>query len=136
MSTTNYKNTFIEIAEDCPVTVAEVPPHNTDAKTVAQLQYEMIADNPYRYTSDEVLFSVYAKRKEIPKTHFEEERMKFFSKGQACFRSSPLAKRYGWGIHNDEQGRIAIYGIGSPEYERFTGDKKLTHVKAMRSKRI
>ena len=103
MSTTNYKNTFIEIAEDCPVTVAEVPPHNADAKTVARLQYEMIADNPYRYTSDEVLFSVYAKRKEIPKTHFEEERMKFFSKGQACFRSSPLAKRYGWGIHNDEQ---------------------------------
>ena len=136
MSTTNYKNTFIEIAEDCPVTVAEVPPHNADAKTVARLQYEMIADNPYRYTSDEVLFSVYAKRKEIPKTHFEEERMKFFSKGQACFRSSPLAKRYGWGIHNDEQGRIAIYGIGSPEYERFTGDKKLMHVKAMRSRRI
>ena len=136
MTTTNHTNTFIEIAEDCPVIMAEIPPEKGDFKTVARLQYEMIANNPYRYSSDDVLFLVYANRNEIPKTHLEEERMKFFSKGQACFRSSPLAKRYGWGVHNDAEGKIAIYGIGSIEYKKITTDKALKHVKAMRSKRI
>ena len=25
--------------------------------------------------------------------------------------------RYGWGIHSDHDGRVAIYAVGTPEYE-------------------
>jgi hypothetical protein len=136
MKTTNYNNTFIAIAEDCPVSRAEIPPLKGEEKTAANIQYEMLANSPYQYTSDDVLFHVYAIKHKIKgNQQLREGREQFFSKGQPCFRSSPLTKRYGWGVHNDEQGKIAIYPVESPEYKRFLKDKSLQHTKAMRSKR-
>jgi hypothetical protein len=135
MHTTNYHNTFIAVAEDCPVKAAEIPPQK-DEKTVAGLQFEMIIDNPYKYTSDDVIFQVFALRNKISgKASLDAEREKFFSKGQPCFRSSPLTKRYGWGVHSDAKGRIAIYAMESAEYKKLAKDKSLQHVRAMRSKR-
>jgi Family of unknown function (DUF6157) len=137
MHTTNYINTFIETAEDCPVNSAEIPPQKTDKITAANIQFNMIVNNPYKFTSDDVIFKVFAeKRKFTSKSQLEEERKNFFSKGQACFRSSPLTKRYGWGVHSNAEGKIAIYASGSADYEKLKKDKTLTHVKAMRSKRI
>ncbi|MEJ7677002.1 MAG: DUF6157 family protein [Segetibacter sp.] len=61
---------------------------------------------------------------------------KFFSKGQPCFRSSPLPKRYGWGVHSDHEGKMAIFAVESDEYKNFLKDKNLKHLKAMRTKRM
>lgn len=134
--TTNYYNTFIEVAEDCPVETAEIPtPNKSGAKTIALYQYDMISQNPYRYTSDEVIFEVYAQRNEIPNNEQEEARRQFFSKGQPCLRSSPLGKRYGWGIHSNEDGKIALYPLESPEYQQLAQEPTIEHTKAMRSKR-
>ena len=135
MHTTNYINTFISIAEDCPATTAQIPPDKAGEKTIAGLQFEIVKKNPYKYTSDDVLFQVHAIRNEITKGEMAKERENFFSKGQACFRSSPLGKRYGWGVHSDEKGRIAIYPMESPEYKKLAKDKGLEQTKAMRSKR-
>jgi hypothetical protein len=74
-------------------------------------------------------------KNDITKAEIKSARAQFFSKGQACFRSSPLTKRYGWGVHSDRNGRIAIYALGSEEYEKHVVDNSLKHVKAMRSKR-
>jgi Family of unknown function (DUF6157) len=134
MHTTNYLNTFIAVAEDCPVEKGELPPQKEDP-TVANLQFSMIYDHPYKYTSDDVIFSTYATRNQIPKNEWQEARELFFAKGQACLRSSPLTKRYGWGVHNDAKGRVAIFAQDSPEYKKFTKDISLKHVKAMRSKK-
>lgn len=135
MKTTNYYNTFIETAEDCPVQAAEVPLEKEGKKTIANIQFEMIIEHPYRYTSDDVIFNAYALKNNISKKDADKERAAFFSKGQACLRTSPLAKRYGWGIHFNEEGKIAIYPAGSEEYNKFTADKSLKHLKAVRSKR-
>ena len=64
---------------------------------------------------------------------YQEARGKFFSKGQPCFRASPLTKRYGWGVHYDKDGKMAIYGADSAEYEKFSKDKTLNVIKAMKS---
>ena len=133
---TNYQNTFIEIAEDCPAKTGEVPATKGDNKSVANLQFEMLYGNPYKYTSDDVLFSVFATRKGFLKNEWDEQRAEFFSKGQPCFRASPLTKRYGFGIHNDKDGKIAMYGTETKEYANFVKDKTVQKVKAMRSKRI
>lgn len=133
MHTTNYYNTFIEIAEDCPLAAAEVPPQKGEAKSVANLQFELIAQHPYQYTSDDLLFSIHALRNGLPNN--EAERAAFFSKGQACLRASPLGKRYAWGSHHDAEGRVAIYPAGSEEYQRLAADPDLKHTRAMRSKR-
>lgn len=130
---TNYYNTFIEIAEDSPTQTGEIPPIKEDAKTVANMQFEMVAQNPYQYTSDDILFQVFASRKDLAQTEYTEARAQFFSKGQPCFRASPLTKRYGWGVHYNAEGKMAIYGADSEEYKRFVEDKSLKVVKAMKS---
>lgn len=134
--TTNYVSTFIEIAEDCPVDVAAIPPvKDGAAKTVAALQYELIAENPYRYTSDDVIFEVHAQRRGIAAEDRAAQREAFFAGPQACLRSSALGKRYGWGIHHDAEGRIALVAAGSEEYEALAAADGVAHVKAMRSRR-
>jgi hypothetical protein len=135
MHTTNYKNTFIEIAEDCPAKKGEIPPLKGEEKTVALLQFEMVAHHPYKYTSDDVIFGVHAIRKNIPQAKLAAERKLFFSKGQACMRSSPLTKRYGWGVHNNAEGKIALVAVDSQDYKKLKSDKKLEHTRGMRSKR-
>ena len=134
MHTTNYYNTFIAVADDCPVTVAEIPPQKTE-KTAANIAFEMINNHPYQYTSDEVLFEIYVLKNNVLGSKIEVEKQKYFSKGQACFRSSPLTKRYGWGIHHNTEGKMALYAVESEKYKMFLSDTSLKIVKAMRSKR-
>jgi hypothetical protein len=131
--TTNYQNTFIAIADDSSATKGKVPPVKENSKTVANIQFEIVSKNPYKFTSDDVLFQVFAERKDLAETELEEGRKEFFSKGQPCFRTSPLTKKYGWGIHNDEEGKIAMYGVESDEYEKFLTSENLKIVKAMKS---
>lgn len=133
--TTNYTNTFIQVADDCPAHKGEAPPIKGDKKSIANLEFEILSQNPYKYTSDDVIFKVYAQRNELGEEELESSRATFFSKGQPCMRSSALAKRYGFGIHNNEEGKVALYGMDTKEYEQLSKDQKITQVKAMRSKR-
>ena len=136
MHTANYYGTIIEVAEDCPVEKAEIPRLKKSEKTIAIMQYEFLAGHPYQYTSDEIIFGVYAAKNNIGQAQLQSEREKFFSKGQPCLRSSPLVKRYGWGIHSDREGKVAIYAVESGEYKKFCKDKTVQHVKGMKSKRL
>lgn len=133
--TTNYKNTFIEVAEDCPASIGEIPPMKGDNKTIEKLQFEIISENPYKFTSNDVLFQVYAIRSDLTKKEYGKARETFFSKSHACFRASPLTKNYGWGIHNNSEGKIACYGVETEEYKKFKNDENLIKAKAMRTKR-
>lgn len=133
--TTNYKDTFITVADDCPVQEGTVPPVKNDKQSVANIQFDLIIKHPYRYTSDDVLFEVYAEKNHIPKSGQQQARETFFSKGQPCLRASPLTKRYGWGVHHDANGKVALYPLGSEDYEQLKDDSRLKVVKAMRSSR-
>jgi Family of unknown function (DUF6157) len=131
--TTNYQDTFIAIADDCPASTGEVPPTKGDKKSIATMQFEILSKNPYKFTSDDVLFEVFAKKNDLTESELASAREQFFSKGQACFRASPLTKRYGWGVHSDANGRIAMYDSASEEYEKLMNDSNIKTVKAMRS---
>ena len=130
--TTNYIDTFIEVAEDTKVDCGTKPP-TKDKKTVAEMQYDLIANHPYQYTSDDVLFQVYADRNDVIQEDYKQEREQFFSKGQPCFRASSLTKNYGFGVHYDSAGRMAIYGMESPEYHKYSADNQVKKLKAMKS---
>lgn len=132
--TTNYVDTFIEVAEDCPVEAAVAPPERRPA-TVARLQYDALIDAPYRYTSDDVVFGVHAARAGVAETERDAARAAFFSKGQPCLRSSPLAKAYGWGFHFDANGKVALVPLGSSEYAKLAATDGLHHKRAMRRTR-
>ncbi len=60
-----------------------------------------------------------------------------FSKSHPCLRASMLPKRYGWGVHFNAEGKIALYAKESPEYDHFTSheDAGVKLLNAMRSKR-
>ncbi len=131
--TTNYQNTFITVAEDCKADTGEVPPIKGDQKSVANLQYKMLKDSPYKYTSDDVLFQVYAHRNDLIEDELINARALFFSKGQPCMRCSPLTKRYGWGVHNDQDGKIAIFSRSSKDYVKISSTKPIQVLKAMKS---
>ncbi|RZK42787.1 MAG: hypothetical protein EOO90_05540 [Pedobacter sp.] len=130
---TNYYDTFIAIADDCPVNSAEIPLIKGDKKTIANMQFELISKHPYQFTSDDILFSVFAERNQLIESEYETERKNFFSKGQACLRTSPLAKRYGWGIHHNSKGQVALIGAETEAYQQLSKDENLRLFKAMRS---
>lgn len=127
MTTTNLPNTFISVANDCPVFIAEIPPKR-EPPTIPQIEYGMLIDNPYEYTSDDVLYAVNGDRRGM-------SRDDYFSRIQPDFRLSPLVKRYGWGVHIDESSKIALYALESAEYEMFANDASLTQLKGNRSRR-
>lgn len=132
--TTNYQNTFIEIAEDSTACASKQPPQKPN-KTVAEIQFELISKNPYKYTSDDVIFETFAQKNDIPESEKPEARKQFFLKGQACMRCSPLTKTYGFGVHNNAEGKIALIPVESKEYQNFLKDESVEKVKAMRSKK-
>lgn len=68
-------------------------------------------------------------------TEYEQARAQFFSKGQACLRASPLTKTYGFGIHSNAEGKVALYGMETAAYEKLWADPNVKKVKAMRSSR-
>lgn len=135
LHSTNYYNTFIEIAEDCPVENGKEPLTRGDNQTIANYQFDLLKKNPYKYTSDDIFFKVFAIKKDLMEEELASEREVYFSKGQPCFRASPLTKKYGWGIHSDSEGKVAMYGCETEEYQKFIEDKSIKKVKAMRSKR-
>ncbi|MEQ1697053.1 MAG: DUF6157 family protein [Hyphomicrobiaceae bacterium] len=137
----SYTNTFIEAADDCPEAEGLIPPVRGDKPSVAVLEYELLSKHPYKYTRDELLFVVHVTRLGMTpadlKQHGKQIHAELFAKPHPCMRASPLPKRYGWGIHHDEQGRIAIVSRGSPQYKALmAGDSKVaTILKAMRNAR-
>lgn len=131
--TVNYYDTFIEVAEDTKVSCGTKPPFKIDKKTIAEMQYEILVDNPYKFTADDIFFKVFADRNDLTQSEYEQACQKFFSKGQPCFRSSPLTKTYGFGVHSDSNGKVAIFGLETEQYEKFQKDPKIKKVKAMRT---
>lgn len=135
MHTTNYQNTFIRLAEDSPTQEAQVPPLKASGPTAANIQFDLIQDHPYEYNSDDVVFEVYAQKQGVSPGERKAAREAFFAKGQPCLRASALTKRYGWGVHSDADGKIALVPSGTPEYEVFASRKDLKQVQAMRTSR-
>lgn len=133
--TTNYFNSFIEAADDCKASAGTIPLLKNDKKTIAYRQFELIFKNPYVFSSDDILFQVFADRNDLTASEYDLARELFFSKGQACFRASPLTKQFGWGIHCDSNGKIALYGIDTDQYQQFLDDPNIKKVKAMRASR-
>ncbi|PQZ59181.1 MULTISPECIES: DUF6157 family protein [unclassified Microbacterium] len=131
--TTNYVDTFIEVAEDCPADHAMEPPV-AEKPSIAATHYRLIAEQPYARTSDDVIFETYALRNGIA-VDDASAREAFFSKGQPCLRSSPLGKRYGWGLHHDAEGRVALVPRESEQYAALAADTEVAHTRAMRSRR-
>jgi hypothetical protein len=116
-------DTFVLVAPDCPVTTAVVPVARGANPTVAVIQYELLTARPYSLTLEGLIFATHVRRAGLPETdaglRAAEIRAELFAKSHPCMRASPLPKKYGWGVHHDAAGRIALYAVESEAYRRF-----------------
>ena len=141
MTDLNYYSTLIAVADDCPVTHSVVPAGKGGKKTVAVLQYEMLAENPSALTQEDVLFEAWLARQDLPDDRRQRDRallrQQFFARPQPCLRASPLPKQYGWGLAFDGEGKVRLCPMESPEYQHLVGegDSGVKVLKAMRSSR-
>jgi hypothetical protein len=44
-----------------------------------------------------------------------------------------LTKTYGFGVHSDSEGKVALFGMETENYQLFLADTKIKKVKAMKS---
>ncbi|MFY4258913.1 DUF6157 family protein [Achromobacter xylosoxidans] len=130
--TTNYTATFITASPDSTATAGTTP---AKANSIAQLQHALLTRHPYHYTSDDLLFEVYAIRNGIASRDRKPAREAFFARPHACLRASPLVKQFGWGIHHDAESKVAIHGVESAAYRELSARADLKIVAGMRSRR-
>lgn len=133
MHSTNYSDTLIVVAPDTKAVAASEPPSGKGS--IAERQFALMHGHDYELTSDDVLFEVFAERNGIPVEDRQAARIQFFSTGQPCLRTSPLAKSYGWGIHADAECRVALVAMRSSRYEALVADDAIVKLPAMKSSR-
>lgn len=131
----SYKNTLITISEDSKVSSAKVPVIRNEKPTIAYIEYNLINNNPYKFTQEDVQFKTYLIKNQMEAENANGTSRTVLSKSKACFRASPLVKNYGWGIHYNNQGKIAIYDVNSEMYNQLLKQDDITKLKGMRSKR-
>lgn len=125
MHTTIYRDTLITPSPDSPVSERTIP---EKPGTIATVQHGLLAE-PYAMTSDDLLYETHRARGGV------KSRDDFFAKPQACLRASPLVKQFGWGVHHDSEGRIALLDPQSTDYRRLLDDDAVKKAPGMRSKR-
>ena len=133
----NYLATFIQIAPDSKAAEPVAPQPRGGKKSIACIEFDLISSNPYRFTQEEIQFLVFLERETISRPKVPSRHRlwdSFIAKPRACLRSSSLPKIYGWGLHFDEEGKVALVGVGSPEYDCLAS-ANLKQKYALRSRR-
>ena len=134
-------DTFIKVAPDSPAMYSMIPTARGEHKTVPVIQYELLTANPYSLTLHELIFEVFVQHKNISSTELEQRRdelwNEIFRQPQPCMRTSSLPKKYGWGVHYDHAGKIALYALESEMYQHLSnfGEGVQNVQFALRSKR-
>jgi hypothetical protein len=118
---------FILVAEDCPVEKGTVPYSKRGSKTVPMHTFEVLSEHPYLYTEDELQHEVHVVRRGLPR----------FDPAKRDLKRNELPKWWGWGLHFDEDRKIALVGCETEEYERLSrrAQERGTAVRALRSRR-
>jgi len=117
----SHQEELIEVAEDCPADRAKEPPDTRVPKTVARIEYEVLKENPYRFTEKELHYEVHAVRRNRPDIKY-----KLFN-----IRRSSLLKIYGWGIHRNQEGELALIAMESDRYKELQNSIKRTKASKM-----
>ena len=133
-----YTDTFITIAADCPIDSSEIPISNREKKPIHIIQYELLMQKPYTYDHKTLLFETYLIKESLQDISADEKQIiwhKLFSKGQPCLRASALTKRYGFGAHYNDEGKIALYPMESKSYKKFVNSKEIEKRAGMKNKR-
>ncbi|MEM5532434.1 DUF6157 family protein [Pseudoalteromonas arctica] len=110
---------LILISPDSKTEVASIPP---EGKTVTRIAYEVLIENPYLYTEQEFMREVHIVRRKCSNLKINKYSIK----------RSDLLKKFGWGVHKDSNGKMALVAVDSDHYRRLS--KEISTVYAYRTK--
>jgi hypothetical protein len=76
------------------------------------IQYKVLSEHPCKYNEEKLSHEVHVVRRGRPDLD------------RSCYtiRRNLLAKRYGWGIHVNKQGKLKLVGCETKEYERLASE--------------
>jgi len=117
---------LIEVAEDCNEKYAKEPPDG-NPKTIKRIEYELLFANPYGYTERELFHQVHYVNR--GKLHLKIDAYNI--------KRCPLVQSYGWGIHRNKEGKLALVAIESNRYKEYKKPKpsrKQNHTVRVKSK--
>ncbi len=86
-------DTCNKVIVDCKVKFGEVPAQKTEKKTVATMQFEMLRDHPYEFTSDDILFRVHAIKNNIDEKNIKKQRELLFCQRTALLSGFPVDEK-------------------------------------------
>lgn len=131
----NYYSTFILISDDSPAQASKIPVSNRKKRTISEIEFALLHENPGYYTQDELQFEVHMIHKGIPEVNRDGEKVRFLEERRACMRASSLPKRFGWGIYFDANGKAEMVPVESEKYQKLKQQDEIKKVKAMKSKK-
>ncbi|MBT4552270.1 GIY-YIG nuclease family protein [bacterium] len=116
------RNAFIAISEDSDVDRSIIP---GPKKTVARIKYETLIENPYKFTERQLFYEVHVVRRKRNDLKIDSYQIK----------RSPLVQKFGWGIHVDNEGRLALIAKESSIYSELVANDDIKKIKAYKRKK-
>ena len=115
------KETLITVAEKCPANHGMEPSTNRAEKTVTMHYHDLFIENPYCFTYEQAKREVHENRRGKTDLKLNSYDM----------RRSELCKVWGWGVHQDKNGKLALVGCETDEYRRSPRNPIVQKVKAL-----
>ena len=114
---------LILIATKCSMKRGTKPVSNREQPTIAMHQYDVLTEMPYQLTYEQLKDEVHGNRrgKELTREQSKTYMMK----------RSELCKIWGWGVHQDKNGKLALVGCETKEYRRLVKDLQVQKEKAL-----
>lgn len=105
-----HREELIEVAEDYEGQYAQEPPNGT-SKTIARIEYELLIAHPYKFTERELFHEVHVVQRNKPHLKIDSYNIK------RCL----LVQSFGWGIHRNREGKLALVVPDSDQYKELQG---------------
>ncbi|WP_430929035.1 DUF6157 family protein [Polaribacter marinivivus] len=113
-------NTLITVAESSSKT-SVVPASKSKKETVKEVVYRVLKENPYKFKQYDLFYEVHInqlkKSRELKLEKYKLQR-------------SELCSLLGWGIHGDQEGKLALVAVESSEYMELLNNPNINKKKA------
>ncbi|CAH1531384.1 hypothetical protein P5868_004794 [Vibrio parahaemolyticus] len=95
------------ISEDATSRVHVIPPNNG---RIPRISYDVLSENPYVFTEEEFYHEVHVVRRQR-----EDLNLATYN-----IRKSELLQQFGWGIHRNSEGKLALIPAESAKYKELS----------------
>ena len=113
-------NTLITIAASSSKT-SVIPASKSKKETVKEVVYRVLKENPYQLKQNDLFYEVHINQ--LKKT-------KALKLETYKLQRSELCALLGWGIHGDQEGKLALVPVESSEYKELLNNTNINKKKA------